>query len=66
MNNKSNDIYTLIHLISEIKEREINFYVDKVNSLKFLMQTNPNDKMCFQKYRLARVRFEKLILTSKG
>ncbi|MEL0457120.1 hypothetical protein WJN01_12850 [Flavobacteriaceae bacterium SZ-1-7] len=65
MNQKPKNINTLISLISQIKEREVRLYEEKIIYLKYLMRTHPENKVYAHRYQLTRIRFENLIETTK-
>lgn len=54
----------MVNLLSHIKDRELMDYKEKVSYLNFLMQTNPNNKVYALRHKMAKERFDGLILTS--
>ena len=61
----SENLNMLVHLISHIKEGEINHYKEKMNILKHLILKDPNNQTYTYRHRMVQSRLESLIETSK-
>ncbi|WP_242134893.1 hypothetical protein [Aestuariivivens marinum] len=54
----------MVNLLSHIKNRELMDYKEKVSYLKVMTQTNPSNKVYALRHKIAKERFDNLILTT--